>query len=43
MWLWRRIKDDPDFPKPVYMGRRRLFSLAALDDYDRSLLQKMVG
>jgi hypothetical protein len=43
MWLWRKIKDDPNFPKPFYMGRRRLFLVAALDAYDLSLIQKVVA
>ncbi|MFY9957722.1 helix-turn-helix transcriptional regulator [Bradyrhizobium sp.] len=43
MWLWRKIKDDPNFPKPFYMGRRRLFLVADLDAYDLSLIQKVVA
>ena len=35
MWLWRKIKHDPDFPKPTYDGRLMQFSVPALDDYDR--------
>jgi predicted DNA-binding transcriptional regulator AlpA len=23
MWLHRRLRDDPTFPKPIYIGRRR--------------------
>jgi predicted DNA-binding transcriptional regulator AlpA len=23
MWLWRRLRDDPAFPRPAYIGRRR--------------------
>ncbi len=25
MWLWRRLNDDPKFPKPIYIGRRRFW------------------
>jgi predicted DNA-binding transcriptional regulator AlpA len=43
MWLWRKIKHDPAFPKPVYDGRWMMFSVAELDAYDRALLSKRVG
>jgi predicted DNA-binding transcriptional regulator AlpA len=25
MWIWRRLRDDPSFPKPTYVGRRRFW------------------
>ena len=25
MWLWRRLKEDPTFPRPVYIARRRFW------------------
>lgn len=25
MWIWRRLKSDPSFPRPVYVGRRRFW------------------
>ena len=25
MWLWRRLNDDPSFPRPIYIGRRRFW------------------
>jgi len=37
MWLHRKLR-NPDFPKPRYDGRLRLFSVAALDAYDRAVL-----
>lgn len=40
MWLWRRVKTDAAFPKPTYMGRMQLFSVAALDAYDRALIEE---
>lgn len=35
MWLERRLKNDPDFPKPTYFGRLRFWKVAELDAYDR--------
>jgi predicted DNA-binding transcriptional regulator AlpA len=35
MWIERRLLDDPDFPKPVYFGRRRFWLLAALKTWER--------
>jgi predicted DNA-binding transcriptional regulator AlpA len=43
MWLWRKIKRDPDFPKPVYFGRMMMFLVAELDAYDHGLISKRVG
>jgi predicted DNA-binding transcriptional regulator AlpA len=43
MWLWRKIKRDPAFPKPVYFGRMMMFSVAEQDDYDRGIISKRVG
>ncbi len=41
MWLWRKLRDDPDFPKPIYMGpKNRMFSVAECDAYDRNLILK---
>jgi predicted DNA-binding transcriptional regulator AlpA len=25
MWLWRRLNDDPTFPKPSYISKRRFW------------------
>jgi predicted DNA-binding transcriptional regulator AlpA len=30
MWLWRRLRDDPSFPKPIEIGRRRFWRLDEL-------------
>jgi predicted DNA-binding transcriptional regulator AlpA len=45
MWLWRKLKHDPSFPRPLVMGRStRLFSVDELDAYDDSLRdQKAAG
>jgi hypothetical protein len=37
MWLYRKLL-DPDFPKPRYDGRLRLYSVVALDAYDQKVL-----
>jgi hypothetical protein len=34
VWLWRKLKRDPNFPKPFYMDGFRLWDEAALDRYD---------
>jgi predicted DNA-binding transcriptional regulator AlpA len=28
MWLWRRLCNDPTFPRPVYIGGRRFWKEA---------------
>lgn len=38
MWLWTKVKNDPDFPKPRYDGRMQIYSVAEADEYDRKLL-----
>jgi predicted DNA-binding transcriptional regulator AlpA len=35
MWIERRLKDDPDFPRPVKFGRLRFWDEDELDSYDR--------
>jgi hypothetical protein len=37
MWLYRKLL-DPDFPKPRYDGRLRLYPVGALDAYDQKVL-----
>ncbi|WP_439399275.1 hypothetical protein ACRQ5Q_17900 [Bradyrhizobium sp. PMVTL-01] len=39
MWLWRKL-NDPQFPKPRYEGRLRLYEVAALNQYDRDVLKR---
>jgi hypothetical protein len=36
------VKDDPAFPKPRYMGRLQIFSVAELNAYDRLLISKKI-
>lgn len=33
MWLWRRLKDDPTFPRPVYVSRRRYWREAEVREW----------
>ena len=38
MWLWRKLKHDPRFPRPLAMGPNlHLFEDEALDQYDDAL------
>lgn len=34
MWLWRRQKYDPTFPRPVVVGRLKHYAEDELDAYD---------
>jgi hypothetical protein len=40
MWIVRKLKNDPDFPRPSYDGRMQIFNIAEFDEYDRLLLSK---
>ena len=42
MWLWRKVRRDPKFPKPRFDGRVQLFSVAEFDAYDRALISERV-
>jgi predicted DNA-binding transcriptional regulator AlpA len=37
MTLWRWLKADNGFPKPVYIGRNRYWRLASLEAWEQSL------
>ncbi len=37
MWIWRRLKDDPDFPRPIYISKRRFWRLGDLVAWERAL------
>jgi predicted DNA-binding transcriptional regulator AlpA len=41
MWLWRRLKLDPKFPRPVVISNRRFFDEGELDAYDEAHRQAM--
>lgn len=36
MWLWRILKADPRFPRPLKIRNNRYFDEEALDAYDRA-------
>jgi predicted DNA-binding transcriptional regulator AlpA len=36
MWVQRRLQFDPDFPKPIKIGRLRFWDLDALEAYEQS-------
>lgn len=36
MWLWRHVKFDPKFPRPVVIGGRRYFDEDELDAFDEA-------
>jgi hypothetical protein len=37
MWVERRLADDPNFPKPMYIAKRRFWRLGDLVQWERSL------
>lgn len=37
MWIERRLADDPTFPRPVYIAKRRFWRLGELVAWERSL------
>jgi hypothetical protein len=43
MWLWRRLRDDPDFPRPLVVGSRRIFKLSQLVAWERKLILAKAG
>ena len=34
VWLWRRLRSDPTFPRPVVIDGHNYFDEAELDGYD---------
>jgi predicted DNA-binding transcriptional regulator AlpA len=36
MWLWRKLKHDTKFPRPVVISGRRFFDESELDAYDEA-------
>jgi predicted DNA-binding transcriptional regulator AlpA len=34
MWLWRQLRNDPDFPKPLLINGRRYWWLSRLRRYE---------
>lgn len=37
MWIERRLADDPNFPRPLYIAKRRFWRLADLINWERTL------
>jgi hypothetical protein len=35
MWIERRLADDPNFPKPLYISKRRFWRLGDLVAWER--------
>jgi predicted DNA-binding transcriptional regulator AlpA len=35
MWIERRLKDDPNFPRPIYIRKRRFWSNNGVLAYKR--------
>jgi hypothetical protein len=42
MWVERRLQFDPDFPKPIKIGRLRFWDLYALEAYEQSRVAEMM-
>ena len=36
MWIYRRLKYDPKFPRPIVISSRQYFDEAELDAYDNA-------
>jgi hypothetical protein len=36
MWLWRKIQNEPTFPRPAYFGRMQFFRVDELEAYERA-------
>ena len=41
MWIWRRLKYDPKFPRPIVISGRQYFDEAELDAYDDACRARM--
>lgn len=37
MWVERRLKDDPTFPRPIYIARLRFWRLGELAAWERDV------
>lgn len=38
MWLWRKVRDDANFPRPAYFGRLQFFKMEELEAYERAII-----
>jgi hypothetical protein len=34
MWIERRLKNDPDFPRPEFFGSQRFYKISAVEAYE---------
>jgi len=42
MWVERRLKGDPTFPRPIYIAKRRYWRVGDLVMWERGLQRKAV-
>jgi hypothetical protein len=40
MWVERRLNDDPSFPRPLYIAKRRFWRLGDLVEWERGLASR---
>jgi predicted DNA-binding transcriptional regulator AlpA len=40
MFVVKRLRDDTDFPKPIYFGRHRRWKLSEIESYERVLAMR---
>jgi hypothetical protein len=43
MFIERKLKNDPTFPKPYHPGRRRLFALDEIEAYEQASITRKEG
>jgi hypothetical protein len=43
MWVERRLKDDPSFPRPIFFGRLRFFDLSEIERWEQAQILKSSG
>lgn len=36
MWLWRLLRDEPEFPRPTYLREHRYWKVSDLLEWERS-------
>ena len=42
MWLWRRVKHDDEFPRPLIIAGRQYLDLDRLDAYDTAHIKEEI-
>jgi predicted DNA-binding transcriptional regulator AlpA len=40
MWIYRRLADDPTFPKPLYISKRRFWKRSELVAWERGVVAR---